>query len=802
MMRTPPPATTSDETPATASSPTTVTAMSLQSKSFTTEVTAHINQPELQEAKTQKDGQTPLSEGTSLSGKSTPSRHPTPEEQRELEFSEMIKYEPPEAYTYFRDQMRKISQKVIDFKAAISRMKTEVRQSCPDAEKAEILMRSVEETFKVIEHHRKDAVSKFSMAARLADPFMEEKRALLKEAEEEFLTTYTLISLQGGRARAETDDKQPSDKEELKELEKRNPTPSLFDIGFHPLDYMGENRKLEALEPPGLTSTFMQEDREDYRLLTRKKQLSRPPPPPPKQQGIIPLKSLAAPQLTVQQPTGGRPIHVCQICLTDQQTSEGLDRHIDAYHGRQNVGPPLYPQTYLHPVPPNQGQWYTGQPNQGQWYPGPAPQNQGMDMKEVLKMMAEIMSQNDEKNREEQKRQHEHRLYEQRQMAQMNFEKDIEFRCNKFNPNAHKEEGKKIAAYGKFRTQIRELAERMENLDMTEAMKYEILKGRVQEDALDLISKTNPTNSTFNDSLIKLDKQYLSKSIEIRDLYHQLKNIPRMHETQSKQVSKTVHAALNVVEQLMAHQVEGEDVWFLLCSEMLVPKLNTIAQKMWEEVVEKKTDETRPWGHKLKVEDLTSVLQKVKTKMYNREISASYSREPAKEDKKQGQGQGQGQQANQKKKEEEERRKNTLYGQQTKTEGTFKSGMPVDKSKPDICPVPLCEASNQAKKNKKGKYSDTDVAHCFVLNCPKLKTMSNKEKRQFYSKNNCTCLRCFSTLHKYDECPLQASFPKKCDVIKPDGTECGGKHHHWLHNDKKENNRSQQTVNPDVQQQQ
>ena len=64
------------------------------------------------------------------------------------------------------------------------------------------------------------------------------------------------------------------------------------------------------------------------------------------------------------------------------------------------------------------------------------------------------MSRNDERNKEEQRRQDKDRLQEQRAMALILFNKEIEFRCKPFNPNTHRE-GKKITAYRKFRNSIR-----------------------------------------------------------------------------------------------------------------------------------------------------------------------------------------------------------------------------------------------------------------------------------------------------------------------------------------------------------
>ena len=131
---------------------------------------------------------------------------------------------------------------------------------------------------------------------------------------------------------------------------------------------------------------------------------------------------------------------------------------------------------------------------------------------------------------------------------------EIEFHCKPFDPNSIKEEGKKISTFNKFRKSIRMLDRRMDELDIIESS--EILTKLVKGDALDVIYKDNPTDSTFKESLVKLDKQYLSKSLGIRDLYHQLKNLPNLHQTQSKQVNKTVTMALNLIENWVSNYYE------------------------------------------------------------------------------------------------------------------------------------------------------------------------------------------------------------------------------------------------------
>ena len=127
--------------------------------------------------------------------------------------------------------------------------------------------------------------------------------------------------------------------------------------------------------------------------------------------------------------------------------------------------------------------------------------------------------------------------------------------------------------------------------------------------------------------------------------------------------------------------------------------------------------------------------------------------------------------------------RNARHGQPTNDEGADRSGMPKNEKKPNQCPVPLCEASNRAVKNQKGKYKDTEVAHRYVLNCPRIREMSINNRWEYFKKAGCKCKRCFSTQHKYHSCPMQLRNPKFCNVQIGNKNKCGGAHHWLLHVD-------------------
>ena len=792
--RTPPPGMTSDVT--TTTSTTTVTTATESAnrgeRSYTSQITAQINQesdtdqqrlelaakdldaPEDVDEKGKKDRSTPFSEELD-SGRSTPNKFFSLDRNEGLKFSERVKQESSEARMFFLNEMKRMAHKTIAFNDEIKNLNRELQRGCPDIVLAEKYMRSIQQHYERIRIHREDAISGFSRETRDSDDYMEPKTQMYKDIEERFLAEYTTWDLERQDQGAASSAQNPN--ENQRDIKPRASTPTDLRVQDNNprLEYRG-GQNMNMLPPPSLPPALMPPNTEGYKLLRGvRNPIGRPPPPPPR----TPMNSQRP---LVPQPPGGNfnpGGYTCNFCQEDQRTLVGLEHHTLQIHGRYDNN---QPQGALHRPQP---QYYQPQPPP-QWYQPPPNQ---MGVEQMMLVMRQFFTESDERNREEQKRQQEARLVEQRESAKLNFTKEVEFYVKEtFDPNSIKEEGKKIPTFNRFRNDITMLEQRMDQLHFPEIKKYEILLKLVKNDALDCIYKDNPTDQSFQESLIKLDKQFLSKSIGIRDLYHQLRNLPKMHNSQSSQVTKTVTQALNIMEQLMAVPVQANDVWYLIFSEILVPKMNKIAQDKWEKKVDRNIDETKPWGHTLTYDDLKTTLQETKTLMHHRELTAGYNKDPTKDGQQQVQSQKQ-----KKKEEEEEAKRSSLFGQQTssgETQDNSNHGMPVNKSAPNECPVPGCNASNQPMNKK-----DTAEAHKFVLNCPKLHGMNRKDCWDFYKESKCKCKKCFSTEHNWNSCPLVKIFPKFCKEKKKDGTNCGGEHHELLHWEPKgeRSNRNQNT---------
>ena len=160
-------------------------------KSFTTELTAQIEQLSSETAGTKQKTESPHSSEES-------SRVPTPKEKPKEDFSEKIKLEEPRALAYYQEQMRKVAQHTLRYKGSFTKFYEELKQSRPNGKEAEELWWYVEKHYNIIKDHREDAIMYFSPETKLLDPYMEEKTQMLKEAQEKFLEVYTVLSFQRG----------------------------------------------------------------------------------------------------------------------------------------------------------------------------------------------------------------------------------------------------------------------------------------------------------------------------------------------------------------------------------------------------------------------------------------------------------------------------------------------------------------------------------------------------------------------------------------------------------------------------
>ena len=100
------------------------------------------------------------------------------------------------------------------------------------------------------------------------------------------------------------------------------------------------------------------------------------------------------------------------------------------------------------------------------------------------------------------------------------------------------------------------------------------------------------------------------------------------------------------------------------------------------------------------------------------------------------------------------------------------SGMPTHPSDKRLCPV--CDGHVGQK-------------HQYILQCPRLKTMSSKEARTLYHNMGSTCQKCYSKRHSTECCNLQNIMCRaQISTGHRKGQVCGSlMHHSSLHSDAK-----------------
>ena len=249
--------------------------------------------------------------------------------------------------------------------------------------------------------------------------------------------------------------------------------------------------------------------------------------------------------------------------------------------------------------------------------------------------------------------------------------------------------------------------------------------------------------------------------------------LPDLSETASK-VVEVVTDALQLMDQLEQREPSIDDLFYLIFSELLLPKFNKSAKEAWEKLtLLKGSDDTLPLGHSLTTADLRKVLMDTRTKMQHRELSSKYNK---------GHSSSAGTAQKAKKNEEKEKERRDTFMGSYQTDLTKKSGV-MPKNEEGTCPIPNCGAPLDPKKQKRGVQG-----HPYIISCPVMKKMSAKDRYNWFKENQCTCLKCFATDHKAKDCNMTKIPP--CNEIMKMGENAGkvcGKttHSRFLHHEVK-----------------
>ena len=357
--------------------------------------------------------------------------------------------------------------------------------------------------------------------------------------------------------------------------------------------------------------------------------------------------------------------------------------------------------------------------------------------------------------------------------------------CGLFAGNSNTNED--FRTYAAWRIDFKQLDRQMNELGYSNTEKYNILKERCDERAKRVVTITHePTETSYDEALEKLDRLFVNKSLQIRDLYSRIKNLEPMHAKSAAKVAEMVIKTFSLIDQLVEKKPSNEELLFMLIFELLASKLNAEAskklKKLWQPSSNNQ-DDSNALGHSLTVQDLKRIMTETRDEMQWSEYSETFN-------KAEGKNQQEG------KKEDGRKKKDTLYGSnQTKNEeGQEKSkgrGKQPSNGK-GVCPIPKCQASLDPKE---------EGGHRWILKCKAMKEMKPNDLWSWVHQYKVKCFRCFDLEHTFENCHVKNWQPcsKKITTGDRAGEICGSNEHNvWLHRDpkpkkKKEKSTSNQT---------
>ena len=374
-------------------------------------------------------------------------------------------------------------------------------------------------------------------------------------------------------------------------------------------------------------------------------------------------------------------------------------------------------------------------------------------------------------------------------MAQMTSKAtfDAEKYCSIFSAEAVKDNKDMLQTFANWKVDFDECDRIMTSMSFNNMEKYRILKQRLSGRAQRLVTVKHPTDDTYDNALKKLTDQFVNTSLEIRDIYSRLKNMPKMDPQSATKVSTMVTEFTSLMDQLTERNPSKEDLFFLLFSELLVPKFNATAERGYKKIWKAKIDENgAPMGHKITIQDLKKVLTDTRDELQFHEYNKAFNSNPeakAIQDKK-------------KKIEEEKKKKDVIFGSnQTSNEGqTSQENSAITNGK-GTCPVPNCKASLDPA---------VEGGHRWILKCPVMKKMKPNDLWAWFCSKKGKCVKCFSPSHEAQHCPLKRFLPCKKLLLFGEraGEPCNGDHCIYLHREtkpkqkKNEGNASNQTQVP------
>ena len=723
-----------------------------------------------------------------------------------MNFQERVKREPQQARNFFYEEMRRVggvAGKAAKFYDAYSKVRSLLDDPNATAEEASIRMRNLQQAFDILQNHRRIATQAFTWFTKSQDKYLDDRMQMFKQVQENFLERFVLYN-------KSLDDHQIHHKDSgiEEEFKAKDISPILPPVsskkfhcnrcagnGFDNEEELMQHQILFHPENPLMRTMPLYQGSSQERNSTRYEE----------QKNNGQLKSTCAFKPVVstmpQQPL--LPTRMTSVVTTAQAMNVGsiyqesprkLPLQLQ-YNVRPLVSQPTTtnlqpPHSYYPPVmyiPPQQDGQSIHQP-QGVYPPVGQPFNNTQQLQHMdypanqrsqdILMMTQVIG---EALKEQMK------MTEEREARREMRQEERHFNganlCSVFEPEKCQTKPEIFQKFTHWLLELETLEKRMEELGFSEVRKYTELQKHVKGSAFRYITDEFPNEKSYEQAKATLKENFYRKTLATRDVYNKLKNLQKMPETNGNLCMTISTEAIILMNQLERRNATVEEVYYLLFTELLEPKLCKSQQEILDRLRNEHLDESKPWGHSLTTQHLKKCLKDGSDKIINREYNQIYN------ENKNNSNQ------NQAKKNQEENKgkgkKNTMFGQQTnsKEEGEdFDNSMPTNDE--GTCPIPNCGAP--LDKNQPG-------GHQWILHCPVMKKMKSNTLYKWFKKNKCKCSRCFSTGHYSENCRMTKIFCKEKMKLSRVGEECGKPHNSYLHWEKppkkeKPSNSSKQTT--------
>ena len=257
------------------------------------------------------------------------------------------------------------------------------------------------------------------------------------------------------------------------------------------------------------------------------------------------------------------------------------------------------------------------------------PQAQALDQEQFIRLQSELLTRafteqmrlTEENRAREWEMQEKFRRETARRQEELDFKKEAEQMCSIFNPDKWTNQTDKMSEFIHWLSEAEGMEDRMEELRFTGIKKYQMLRYRLEGQARHCTRIDFPNDESYERAMHLLKDCYYNKALAMREWYRKLKNVPKIPDENHVKINQATTEILNLIEQLENKKATVEEMKFLICAELIEPKLNRIGTKTWEKIRNDKANDEATLGHDMVNTDLKNCLIIMKTKITNREFN-------------------------------------------------------------------------------------------------------------------------------------------------------------------------------------